>query len=252
MQKIIILGMNRSGTKLASFLVAKSFSLKNVFLEPFTWNKGIDASLSDTWQPQQQLRSRCDIAKNEHQQLNIISSAEESSSWLDSLVNSEKWDVIKFIEIGRYNLYERYSEDAFFISLIRDPIELLQSIKGMDPARDAVVEQWRRLKEKEGYDDPLPDANNYLSSELADCARAYAVLYKKLSRFSPKHGMKVSYQDLITNTALLKPIEHYLNSNMLSIEAAPLLGGSTKKALTDAEVNYITKELQPIYHDFLN
>mgnify|MGYP000163540074 CR=1 FL=1 len=251
MKKIIILGMNRTGTKLASFIIAKSFNLPNIFLEPFTWDKGINASLSDNWQPQQQLRNRCPIAQEEHRRLKIISTADESSNWLDYLFNEQSWDLIKLIEVGRSELYYKYDENAFYVSLIREPVDFIKSIKGMKPARDAVVEQWKRLIKIENYIDPLPDANNFLSDDLADCARTYYALYSHLKTFSPKNGIKISYNDITSGKLSLKALEEYLKIKITTPITLPLLGSSTKTKLQLSEIEYINRMLMPIYEVFL-
>ncbi len=244
--------MNRTGTKLASYLIAKSFNLHNIFLEPFTWDKGINANLSDNWKPQQTLRQRSPIAQKEHERLKIISNKSESSPWLNNLFNEQSWEVIKFIEIGRHDLYYKYNENAFFISLIREPVDFLKSINGMAPARNAVIEQWQRLQNEEGYCDPLPDANSYLDHELADCARAYFILYNQLQTFSPKNGMTLNYKELTSKTPPLRPVAQYLNSTLTSLTTIPLLGSSTKKTLKTSEINYINEKLMPVYERFLN
>ena len=66
MTKVVILGMNRCGTKLASYIVAEGCHLDKVFLEPFTWDRGIDANASMQWQAQQELRKRSPEGRQEH------------------------------------------------------------------------------------------------------------------------------------------------------------------------------------------
>lgn len=251
MPKAIVLGMNRTGTKLASFIVSKSLSLPTVFLEPFTWDTGLDASLSDNWTPQQKLRKRSAKAKIEHESLKIISDKSDESHWLETLLYNPAWDVIKFIEIGRYELYYKYSPEAYYILLIRNPIDFLSSIRGMAAAREAVTEQWGRLHKVENFKDPLPDAEIYLNDDIADCARAYHTLYSNLSNFNPKHGVKVDYTDLINGKLDLTPLEKLLGRKSQHIEALPTLGASTKSNLTHTEIDYIKLNLGPIYKGFL-
>lgn len=251
MAKVIILGMNRTGTKLASFFVSKIFNLPNVYLEPFTWDKGIDASISDDWKPQQKERKRNPEARIEHNKVNIISTGDESSKWLERLLNDPGWDVIKLIEIGRHDLYYKHNENCFYVSLIRHPVAFLQSVKGMKEAREAILEQWDRLKNKEGYEDPLPDANDYLDNEIADCSRAYKVLYDSLNLFKPKYGMKVDYDDIVNQELDLKSLSKYLGGNNQPITELPRLGNSTKIDFPDNEISYIEEKLTPVYHSFL-
>ncbi|WP_430462362.1 sulfotransferase [Thalassolituus sp. LLYu03] len=251
MKKIIVLGMNRTGTKLAAFLAAKYFAKTKVYLEPFTWDRGINAALSDDWQPQQQERKRNTLGIDAHRSLHIVSPADETSSWLNDTLNSE-WDVLKFIEIGRAGLIYRYAPDAAYILLIRHPLAFLASIAGMGAARDAVIEQAERLIKDEGFQDPLPDADQHLTPELAGCARAYHILYSHLARFRPAHGVKISYEDMISKP---DPFEILTTNDLPAFpysHKAPLLGASTQRVLSEQASRYITEHLLPVYQAFLN
>ncbi|GAA6135077.1 hypothetical protein NBRC116188_18670 [Oceaniserpentilla sp. 4NH20-0058] len=251
MKKIIILGMNRTGTKLASFLISNAFDLKRVYLEPFSWDRGIVTRPSEDWKIQQKLRERCQIGQREHKNLNVISSGNDESPWLNNLLNSPEWDIFKFIEIGRHDLYKKYNPDAYYISLIRNPIEFIQSIKGMKDARKAVVEQWERLHQDEGYSDPLPDADKIIGEELAACAKAYYVLYSTLSSFKPNQGIKITYEELKSESLPFSSLEQYLDKKMNHLSNRPMLGNSTKTELTPQEKKYIKGTLHPIYESFL-
>ena len=113
MTKVIILGMNRTGTKLASYEVSHACGLNDVYLEPFTWDSGIDILLSKDWAPQQKLRKESQQGRAEHKKLDILCSANIQSQWLNNLLKDERWYLIKFIEIGRCDLHHAYFPKFF-------------------------------------------------------------------------------------------------------------------------------------------
>ena len=249
--KVIISGINRSGTKLASYLIAKACNLRYICFEPFYWQGGIDASLGDDWSPHIRSRTRSKSGKEEHERLPVYCNGTEKSPWLHSLLNEQKWDLVKFVEIGRVQLYHTICPDAFHIGLIRDPVGQFCSLKGSTIQKNYVVDQWKRLRKELKGHDPLPGAEQWLSNDMAACARLYAVLYTKLKHDLPEGSLRVSYDELSSSRKWLVAMSNALKANLHFAINVPPMGVSTRQDLSEHEHRYIIDSLMPVYNSFL-
>ena len=141
------------------------------------------------------------------------------------------------------------SPNSLYISLIRHPLGSLKSIQGTSTQQKAVTEQWQRLKDY--VTDPLPDAENYFTESIADCARAYITLYRHLQNFQPQYGIRISYEEMTTNKNWTSKLNIHPKFQALGIADTPLIGSSSKTSFDERQENYIEKYISPIYYDFL-
>ena len=250
--KVIISGINRSGTKLASYLIARACGLRHICFEPFYWHGGVDASLADDWSPQLCARSVSKSGSKEHMRLPVYCSGTEISPWLDVLLNEQNWDLVKFVEIGRARLYHTTCPGALQIGLIREPVGQFCSLNGSTIQKDYVVDQWNRLKRELKGDNPLPDADKWLSKDMAACARLYAVLYSRLKEDLPPGSLRISYDDLRSSQDWLAAVSRSLGVDTLASVDVPMMGVSTRQELPEDQHAYIVDSLMPVYSSFVS
>lgn len=251
MTKLIILGINRSGTKLASLIAAKAFDFRYVFLEPFRWESGIDTRIGSDWQPQLARRAPAKTGIKEHRRLPIFPDEKNSSPWLENILTKQGWDLVKFIQIGRANLYHKICPITPVLAVIREPVAQFTSLNGATVPKEDVANQWLRIKKETGCSDPLPDAENFLPKDLADCARAYFILYNYLSKNLPENSVRVAFENLKTQTGWLEKIGAKINCRTNKNISVPKIGISTKNPLTENQQKYIKEKLSPVYNNFL-
>lgn len=249
--QVIVLGINRSGTKLASYQIARACGLRHVSLEPFYWDGGIDTTLGDDWQPQIRIRKISKKGHKEHKRLPVYCDESTESPWLEHLLCDAGWDLVKFVEIGRARLYHAVCPGALNIGLIRDPIGQFCSLRGATIQKDYVVHQWKRMKKKEKFDDPLPDADRWLPKDLAACARLYASLYSRLKDDLPADSVRVCFKTITGDSAWLDTVTSRLGLPTADPVIMPMMGVSTKKELPPDEHAYIAEKLTPVYEHFL-
>ena len=249
--KIIVVGLNRSGTKLASYLIAKALKLRYICLEPFSWRGGVDTTLGVDWKPQLAERYVSKSGPKEHARLPVFCSGSEVSKWMNKLLRKTKWDLVKFVEIGRAPLCRAICPDACIIGIIREPVSLFTSLSGSTIQKDTVTEQWTRLKKETECEDPLPDANEHLPEDLADSARLYIVLHKLVKQKMPDNFVTVSYENLVNDQTYLKEIGIQMGINVELPVTAPMLGVSTKQSLTPDQEKYLRENLTETYTEFL-
>jgi len=249
--KLIILGINRSGTKLASLIAAKVCGFRYVCLEPFRWEGGIDMKNGNGWKEQ---ISRRDVSKDgikEHSCLPIFSDKKIKSKWLESILCKQGWDLVKFIQVGRCNLYHSICPGALIAAVIRDPVGQFTSLNGSTVQKEDVSNQWHRLKREINCNDPLPDANKYFSDDLADCARAYVMLYNYLAENLPDEAIRVSFKSLGSDKSWLEKIGKELRINLNENIYIPMVGVSTKSPLSIDQTRYLEDNLMTVYDGFL-
>jgi len=250
--KLIILGINRSGTKLASLIAAKACDFRFVCLEPFRWEGGIDTRIGDSWKDQLVRRDTSKRGIREHRRLPIFPDKKIQSKWIESVLCKQGWDLVKFIQIGRCNLYHSICPTALITAVIREPIGLFTSLNGSTIQKEDVANQWHRLINETNCIDPLPDANKFLPNDLADCARAYIMLYNHLSENLPDNSVRVGFESLKTDTLWLdkigKELRINVNTDNISI---PKIGVSTKSPLPPDQEEYLCRNLNPVYKNFL-
>jgi len=249
--QVIVIGINRSGTKLASYQVARACDLRYVSLEPFYWDGGIDTSQGEDWKPQIIVRKLSKKGHKEHKRLPIYCDETMASPFLKDVLCTSPWDLVKFVEIGRAKLYHALCPEALCIGLIRDPIGQFCSLRGATIPKDYVVHQWKRLKKKEKFDDPLPDADRWLPKDTAACARLYAALYTRLKEDLPDGSLRVSFKEITESHDWLNAVAGKLGQTAPKPFTMPMLGISTKKELPADEHAYIVDNLTPVYDDFL-
>jgi hypothetical protein len=245
------MGINRSGTKLASYQIARACNLRYVSLEPFYWDGGIDSTLAEDWQPQIQVRKLSKKGHKEHKRLPVYCDETVASAWLENLLCTEQWDLVKFVEIGRARLYHALCPDALCIGLIRDPVGQFCSLRGATIPKDYVVAQWKRMQKKEQFPDPLPDADRWLPKDLAACARLYAALYTRLKADLPPGSLRVSFKQITGSGRWLNGVTGALGLSAPEPCTMPMMGISTKQELAPAEHAYIVDKLTPVYDNFL-
>jgi len=250
--KIIVVGLNRSGTKLASYLIAKACGSRYVCLEPFHWRGGIDTTLGKDWKPQLLERYVSKSGPKEHARLPVFCTGNEVSKWMNKLLRKTKWELVKFVEIGRAPLCQTICPDACIVGVIREPVSLFTSLSGSTIQKDTVTEQWARLKKETECEDPLPDANKYLPEDLADSARLYIVLHKLVKQKMSDKFITVSYENLIKDQTYLKEIGIQIGVNVEVPATAPMLGVSTKQSLTPDQEKYLRENLTETYTEFLS
>ncbi|GEM_PF-2429249 len=249
--KIILVGLNRSGTKLASYLIAKACGLRYVCLEPFHWRGGVDTSIGEDWKPQLAERYVSKSGQKEHERLPVFCSGEEVSKWMNKLLKKTKWELVKFVEIGRAPLCRSICQDACMVGVIREPVSWATSLNGSTIQKETVAGQWQRLKEEIKCEDPLPDANNWLPEDLADSARLYVVLHKLVKKNMPENFITVSYESLVNEQSYLTKIGRRLGVKVVLPITAPMLGVSTKQSLTPDQEKYLEENLTATYSEFL-
>ncbi len=250
--KIILLGLNRSGTKLASFMIAQALGLSSIHLEPFYWEGGIDTLGAEHWENQRAKRIPSTRGMSEHARLPVYCNEGARSPWLREVLCEQAWDVVKFVEIGRCRLYHSINPNALIVGLIRNPIRVLGSLAGARIQRDYIIDQWHRLKQELGLSDPLPGAEQFLSSDLADCARLYKVLYERLGQDMPAGSIRIAYENLPNNVDWLRAVAERTHRRIITepIEMAQL-GLSTQKQLAENASRFVEANLMPIYSSFL-
>jgi hypothetical protein len=249
--KVIVIGINRSGTKLASYQVARACALRTVSLEPFYWDGGIDTSQGEDWKPQIIVRNLSKKGRKEHKRLPVYCDETTASPFLKEVLCTSQWDLVKFVEIGRAKVYHALCPEALCIGLIRDPIGQFCSLRGATIPKDYVVAQWKRLQKKEDFSDPLPDADNWLSKDMAACARLYAALYTRLKNDLPQGSLRVSFKEITESPDWLKTVADTLGLAAPTPFTMPMLGISTKQELPANEHAYIADKLTPVYNKFL-
>lgn len=242
--------MHRSGTKLLSWQIAESLGLPRIFLEPFTWDRGIDLSGSRTWETQRLERQVSHKARREHERLSCLAGHESESPFLAELLGRGDWDIFKFVEIGRAGLLAKIAPSACFVCLIRDPLETLSSLMGSTIQKQEVIACWETIRHL--VTDPLPDAEEYLSQELADCARAYKLLYGKLADFDPMRKVTVCYDQLFADNDHLVEIAELLGLSVNYRPKVASLGESTSIDLDTDAKKYLERELQETFSSFLH
>jgi len=249
--KIIIVGLNRSGTKLASYLIAKACGLRYVCLEPFHWRGGVDTSLGEDWKPQLEERYVSKSGQKEHLRLPVFCSENEVSKWMNKLLKKTKWELVKFVEIGRAPLCQSICPAACMVGVIREPVSWATSLCGSTIQKDTVAGQWHRLKEEIKCEDPLLDANNWLPEDLADSARLYVALHKLVKKSMPENFITICYESLIKDQSYLTKIGNRIGVNMELPVTAPMLGVSTKHSLTSDQEKFLEENLTATYTEFL-
>jgi len=250
--KLIILGINRSGTKLASLIAAKACGFTFVCLEPFRWEGGIDTRIGDDWKDQIVRRDSSKQGIKEHRHLPIFPDKNIKSEWLETVLTKQGWDLVKFIQVGRCNLYHSICPDALITAVIREPVGQFSSLNGSTIQKEDVANQWHRLKNEINCSDPLPDANKFLPNDLADCARAYVLLYNHLSENLPDNSVRVAFESLKTDTVWLEKIGKELIINVKADNISiPKIGVSTKSPLAPEQIKYLEDNLTTIYEKFL-
>ena len=250
MTKLIILGINRSGTKLASLIAAKACGFRFVCLEPFRWEGGIDTKIGTSWQEQLARRAPSKKGIDEHRRLPVFPNENSNSKWLENILTKQGWDLVKFIQIGRARLYHKICPSALILAIIREPVALFTSLNGSTIQKFDVANQWQRLKVETNYKDPLPDAEDFLPNDLADCARAYFTLYNHLTSALPKNSIRVSFEKLKSDYKWLDELGDKLNIKINKNISIPKIGVSTKTPLEAEQSKYISEKLTPIYHLF--
>lgn len=249
--KVIVIGLNRSGTKLSSFLIAKACGLRFVYLEPFTWTGGVDTTKGENWKPQLSKRIFSKSGQAEHQRLPVYCSENEVSKWMIDFMNNSKWELVKFVEIGRAPLIHTICPNACIVAVIREPVSLFTSLNGSTIQKDTVAGQWSRLQEEIKCEDPLPDANNILPAKLADSARLYIVLHKLIKQNLSDVLIPVRYESLLEDQQYLEKIGSRIGVKIKLPVTAPMIGVSTKKNLTDEQQQYLKENLTSTYKAFL-
>ena len=249
--KLIILGINRSGTKLASLIAAKACGFRYVCLEPFRWEGGIDTKIGGEWKEQIARRAVSKDGIKEHCSLPIFPDKNTRSKWLESILCKQGWDLVKFIQVGRCNLYHSICPEALITAVIRDPVGQFTSLNGSTIQKEDVANQWHRLKKEINCRDPLPDANKYLSDDLADCARAYVMLYNYLTENLPDNSIRVAFESLKVDTSWIEKIGNELKINLNKNIYIPMVGVSTKSPLSTDQTKYLEDNLTPAYNGFL-
>ncbi|RLD12232.1 MAG: hypothetical protein DRI44_01390 [Chlamydiae bacterium] len=250
--KLIILGINRSGTKLASLIAAKACGFRFICLEPFRWEDGIDTRIGTDWKDQLLRRDSSVGGIREHRRLPIFPDANIKSKWLENVLTKQGWDLVKFIQIGRCNLYHSICPSALITAVIREPVGLLTSLNGSTIQKEEVANQWHRLKKEINCSDPLPDAGKFLPKDLADCARAYVMLYNYLSMNLPENLIRVAFESLKSDTEWLEKIGNELRIKINKSISIPKIGVSTKSPLSDEQTKYLKDNLTTTYNNFLN
>ncbi len=249
--QVIVLGINRSGTKLASYLIAQALELRYVCFEPFRWEGGIDTLVGGEWRDQLARRLPAKKGRKEHERLPVYCNGNEKSKWLSSILCKQGWDLVKLVQTGRCKLYHALCPDACIVGLIRAPVGQFTSLNGSTVQKDDVAEQWHRLRNQLSLDDPLPDAGKWLPTDLADCARAYVTLYKLLDESLPPGSVRVGYETMKDDQSWLEEIARHLDIEPHTPAKAPMLGVSTKQPLPEDQGKYIEDKLQSAYETFL-
>jgi hypothetical protein len=248
---IIVLGMNRSGTKIASYLIARSFQLKRVCLEPFYWEGGVDMALGDDWAEQLRQRRPSKPGHEEHRRLPVWCAGPSGSPWLEQVLKHAGWDVVKLVEIGRAGLYRAICPNAYVIGLIRHPVGNLESLAGSNVQKAYVADQWRRLKQEQGFVDPLPDATRWMPEDVADCARYYAAMYRMLGEQREWFNLRMAYEGISNSSELLNDIGATLGRGPVVPVNLPRFGHSTRQPMSDDARQYVEQHLLPAYEFFL-
>ncbi len=249
--KLIILGINRSGTKLASLIAAKACGFRFVCLEPFRWEGGVDTKIGTDWKDQLVRRDSSARGIREHRRLPIFPDKNTKSKWLEDVLTKQGWDLVKFIQIGRCNLYHSICPNALITAVIREPVGLFTSLNGSTIQKEEVANQWHRLKKEINCSDPLPDAGKFLPKNLADCARAYVMLYDYLAMNLPKNSIRVAFESLKSDTTWLEKVGNELKIKMNKSISIPKIGVSTKSPLSASQAKYLKENLQSVYLNFL-
>lgn len=143
--KVVILGVGRSGTtaiyNLLQKIMENAENRPTEFIyEPFLWERQVFnmrvKDISDQFTFMESLSS-AGIYHNQRLPLFVDkeSSAQTENDYLKSLFKQEKEDenlLIKFIRgNGRYRLMKRYGSDCRFIFVIRNPIDVINSVVTM-------------------------------------------------------------------------------------------------------------------------
>jgi hypothetical protein len=247
--KIIVLGLNRSGTKLACSLIAQLAEIEKVFLEPFTWDRGISSNRVQEWDALLRKREISQAGRAEHERLSVITSGSEESSWLQDILAGE-WQLYKFVEIGRWQIIRKYAGNALFVVIIRDPIEFASSVAGTTLQKEVLSMQWKRLVKEHSTLDPLPDADTYLEPSLADSLRLYCTLYKHLDALPNERKIVITYDELLNSTHWQEKILTYVGlDNSTRPISKQQIGISSKEQLTTDGVRYITEIVKPLYRE---
>jgi hypothetical protein len=251
---ILVLGMNRAGTKLVSFLIAEVLGLRRLSLEPFSWEGGIDAAWPVAWPTQLRRRSPSHCGRQEHLRLPVFCDKTAHSPWLRKVLQGQGWDLVKFVECGRTKLYHCISPKSIQVGLIRNPVTLLGSLAGTTFQKQYCAEQWRRASIEAPIADPLPDAEEYLNQDLADCARLYAVFYSQLSEDLAQGSLRVRYESLWQSYDWLQTVADRsgLKPNSAAVmETTSQIGLSSQVPLSTKARTYVERHLEPIYNAFV-
>ena len=84
--KVIVTGINRSGTNLTSFLITKACNLRNFYLEPYYWDRGFDTK---DWFTRPRNWEKNKLGMKEHRRLPVYCDSTENSDWLNDLLNNQ-------------------------------------------------------------------------------------------------------------------------------------------------------------------
>ena len=173
------------------------------------------------------------------------------SPWLEQALKHDGWDAVKLVEIGRAGLYRSICPDAYVIGLIRHPVGNLESLAGSNVQKAYVVDQWRRLKQEQGFVDPLPDATRWMPDDVADCARYYAAMYRMLGEQREWLDLRMAYEDISNSSGLLNQIGATLGCSPIVPPNLPRFGHSTRQPMSEDARQYVEQHLLPVYDFFL-
>jgi hypothetical protein len=249
--KLITLGLNRSGTKLCSYITSRAFALRRIHLEPFTYRESITGNSLEELEQQRSTRTRSAEGLAEHARLPVYCTGNEESPWLEGILRDGDSDVIKFVEIGRYRLLRRICPHTLCINVIREPIGLFSSLAGAKLQARYVAEQWDRLYLESGYD-PLPHAGDHLPRNLAACARLYHLLYTRLHHHARGNDIRLSYHRLVTESDWLTEAARRLGTPNRAGSDMGQVGQSTRCPLSGSQERYLERTIQPVYETFLS
>jgi len=249
---VIVAGINRSGSKLISYLIARAFGFERVRLEPFYWEDGIPHASEPNWAPQLASRRPSPGGRSEHLRLPVWSGEGVESPWLSEVLNGQAWDVIKFVEVGRIGLYRALCPQATIVGLIRHPVGQVASLAGSGSQSGYIAEQWRRLRREQALPDPLPGAEQWLPGNLADCARWYKAAYGSLAEHGEWFNVRIGYEALLRQRDWLDRLGAQLGKAPIPLAEPPQVGNSTRRPLSADAERYVEECLLPTYNAFLS
>jgi hypothetical protein len=246
---VIILGLNRCGTKLASYRIARSLGLSTIHLEPFCWENRFEVLDDDDWNAKPKSRQVSQQGILEHARLPIWCDGSEESPWLASILNGGA-ELVKLVELGRAALARRLCPEAILVGLVREPVPWLRSLAGAEVQLGYVAAQWNRLRGELNLPDPLPEAERWLSAPLANCARVYMSLYGGLlpNQISLL-DVVLSHEEMEAGSLLSPPLR---GAGERGPSDLPQIGLSSSRELGHEAEEFIETELRPAYRHFLD